>query len=1255
MFPHRFIAALFLSTASCFSAFAADGEIDTSFDVGTGVVGGATPYPYTTLVQPDGKIIVGGDFTSINGVTLNRIARLNADGSIDSSFNSGSGAGGTTAERIYRTAIQPDGKIIIAGTFTSFNGTSINRIARLNTDGSLDMTFNPGSGANNFVRAVLVLPDGKIVIGGDFTSFNGTSINRIARLNANGSLDGTFNVGTGASSGVYSLALQQDNKILIAGNFSSVAGVSSSRGVARLNSDGTVDGSFSAVVSTGVRYIGIQPDGKIIIAGPFTGVNGYVMGSIARLTLTGAVDPDFVPMHLGWQSIFTAVLQGDGKIVIAGSLSGYGGILRLNPDGSRDQNFDVGSGVDNAVFSLSQQEDGGIIAVGYFTYFNGTNVNRLVRIFSTSDIDGDGTADHLDSDDDEDGYEDIGDNCRTIANADQTDTDLDLIGDACDIDDDNDSYLDVIDAFPIDAFEWIDTDADGTGNNADVDDDNDLLGDIQDNCPLHVNADQLNNDNDAEGDACDIDDDNDGDNDTADNCPWIINADQKDSDGDDIGDACDTTILPPTGYLDPGFNPLLNGFVMSVKVQADQKILIGGTFNTVNGFTQNRLARLNADGTLDTGFNIGTAADNTVWDMAIQPDGKILVVGNFTTINGVTKNRIVRLNVDGTIDNGFSASATGSVSAIFVQSDGKIIVGGSFTNFNGVTKNRIVRLNSDGSTDSSFNIGSGANAGVNRIIEQSDGKILVAGSFTSFNGVSKSRIVRLNMDGSVDSGFNLGAGPDNNVNEVIQLADGKIMIGGDFLSYDGITASKIARLNQDGTLDSSFVIFSDLAVNAMTAQPDGKIIIVGNYIWIDGSTRYRIARLNPDGSIDSDFHAGAGGANASVKTCAYQADGKIIIGGQFTSVNRTPRTYIARLVGLIDTDMDGTSDEYDADDDNDGILDINDAFPLDATESVDTDNDGTGNNADTDDDNDGALDIHDQYPLSASAVNSLLMRNSSTGAWQDFFLLNATVSSSASVALDNSSDTVYQGQLDSGVLTRLTSTGEWFLNNTAVAMTTSTSWQYQGNGDFDNDGDDDVLLRNSGSGLWFVYYLQNGAVNSSNGVGIYANSSFVFQGAGDMNGDGRDDVLFRSTSTGQWYAYNFATNAVSGIGGMWLSNNWQFQALMDFNNDGLKDILARQTNAGAANPGSWGVFRLNSSFNIASIYALTSTYQNLSLIGFSVAGDYDGNGTDDLLLRNTSSGAYYMFTTNAPAEANPGLQTMRGYPALYGSPWSVLK
>jgi uncharacterized delta-60 repeat protein len=224
---------------------------------------------------------------------------------------------------------------------------------------------------------------------------------------------------------------------------------------------------------------------------------------------------------------------------------------------------------------------------------------------------------------------------------------------------------------------------------------------------------------------------------------------------------------------------------------------VGGDFSYFNGTGRNRIARLNSDGSLDVNFNIGVGFDYGVSSISIQSDDKIIVGGRFTSFNGTARKSIARLNNDGSLDDSFN-SGTGfdySISSISIQEDRKIIVAGDFTSFKGTTRIRIARLNTDGSLDISFNPGTGFDQHVKSTTIQADGKIIVGGPFKSFNGIARKGIVRLNTDGSIDTSFNPGTGFDFGVESISIQEDGKIIVGGDFSSYNGKTINRLIRLN----------------------------------------------------------------------------------------------------------------------------------------------------------------------------------------------------------------------------------------------------------------------------------------------------------------------------------------------------------------------------------------------------------------------------------------------------------------------------
>jgi uncharacterized delta-60 repeat protein len=374
------------------------------------------------------------------------------------------------------------------------------------------------------------------------------------------------------------------------------------------------------------------------------------------------------------------------------------------------------------------------------------------------------------------------------------------------------------------------------------------------------------------------------------------------------------------GSLDPGFDPGTgaNNTVQAMALLPNGKILIGGHFTTYNGTPRNRIARLHADGSPDTGFNPGTGADGTVQAMALQPDGKILIVGNFLNYNGTSRNSIARLHANGSLDTGFSpgTGADGPVFAMALQPDGKIIIGGTFTGYNGTPRFSIARLNANGSLDTDFDPGSGANNSVRAMALNSDGKILIGGDFTSYDGTPRSRISQINANGSLDTGFDPGTGASSGVKAIALQPNGKIIIGGFFSTYNDMPRRYITRLNTDGSLDTDFEtgMRANDYVLTMALQPDGKILIGGTITNYDGTSRNRIARLNADATLDTGFDPGMG-ANNLIQTLAQQPDGKILIGGNFTNYYGTPRNRIARVNGdafVLPGDVCATSNDIQA-------------------------------------------------------------------------------------------------------------------------------------------------------------------------------------------------------------------------------------------------------------------------------------------------------------------------------------------------------
>lgn len=764
------------------------GSIDHSFnptDMGFGNGDGANGRIKAIATQADGKTLIAGQFTMVDGHPRSRVARMNEDGSLDTGFDAGPMAPNDPWDNLNTVATQPDGKCIIAGMISSVNGVPRYGIARLESDGSVDQTFDPGTGPLTSggwwggTQVVLVQPDGRILVGGEFVSFNGTPRGCIARLNTDGSVDNSFQPGTGATAGsntarIQDMILLSDGKILIAGEFTLYNGTSR-RNVARLNADGTLDSGFDPGTGAGgtttstIHAMAMQADGKILVGGGFTTFNGAPRNRLARLDANGALDVTFDPgigiAHTNnSQVINDIIIRSDGRILIGGDFNSVDGVwrnnvARLNPNGSVDQSLNEGYGTNGTVHVLLDRPDGSILVGGWFTTYNWTGRQYLALI----------------------------------------DTEA--------------SLLPMFEPF-------------GTGANRSI-----YTTCLQPDGKVIIGGSFT------------------GFNGTARNYIARLN-----SDGSlDLSFATDSSLV---------------GTVYASALQANGKILIGGYFSYRSGNTKWGVARLHPNGSLDATFNSdGTGVDwGTVHAISTLPDGKTLLAGDFFTYNGIGCRRIVRLNEDGSWDNSFNPgnSANYPIRSMLVQPDGRVLIGGDFTSFNGVVQHHLARLEADGALDLSFAIADGFGpAEYHSVLAmqlQPDGKILLAGAFTQYQGVEHNGIIRVLPDGSADPTFDTGLGAAGNIHVMDLQADGRVLIGGPFTGYDGAwVVHRFARLNPDGSLDNSFNTGAGTAttedpdqtldyatVRSITLQPDGHILIAGDFTSYDGTGRNRIARVIGD-------------------------------------------------------------------------------------------------------------------------------------------------------------------------------------------------------------------------------------------------------------------------------------------------------------------------------------------------------------------------------------------------------------------------
>jgi uncharacterized delta-60 repeat protein len=739
------------------------GDLDISFNLGADF-NGFNNEVKTITTQIDGKILIGGSFTNYNGFTANKIIRINNDGSVDNTFITGIGLN----DMVSSIALQTDGKILIAGHFTNYNNNNVNRIVRLNSDGSLDTTFNIGSGFNNYINKIIIQPDGKVLVAGKFTSYNGFSANRLTRLLNNGQVDTTFNsaivFNSSSSSEILTIELQPDGRILY--------GARSINPFKRLNTNGSIDSAFNPppdIYPNTIVYKTITHE--IIICGVEVNPDWTQNNIIRSFDIIGGGGGFFVHAD---GPINTIKIDSNNRIIAGGNFTALtvpsvtyaSRIVRFNVNGSIDSSFNnnaggtntPGVGFNKVVNDICIQSDNKILVGGRFDDYINANCNRIIRLETNGSV-------------------------------------------------------------------------------------NNIFGsNIGFNNKVNVISNTLNN-------------------------KILVGGDFTKYNGVSVSKIIR---LNNDGTIDGSFNTGtgFNNMVNAITTQSDGKILVGGNFTSYNGTPALYLTRLNADGTIDSSFLNQTgfiqSSSYRINFIKLQSDNKILVGGYVNSAIPSTGN-LKRLNSNGSLDTSFNLfppNFPGSfteIKSIILQSDGKIILGGNITLPLGSTVLRnIVRINSNGSYDSSFVSQIGFNPGgkVNSMFLQSDNKIIVGGEFTSYNGVSSDRIVRINNDGTIDNSFNIGIGFNNNLRFVTVQGDGKILVSGDYTSYNGSSTGKIIKLNSNGSLDNNFTVGDrfDNVINTILVQADGKILVGGEYVDYDNITVRRINRLFNDATLSNqDF------------------------------------------------------------------------------------------------------------------------------------------------------------------------------------------------------------------------------------------------------------------------------------------------------------------------------------------------------------------------------------------------------------------
>lgn len=728
------------------------------------------------------------------------------NGENDPTFNKSDKIAGQGANNVVEvSALQPDGKILIAGEFMYYNGVGRTRIARVRPDGSLDNTFNARGGTSRKINAIAVLPNDKILVAGNFTAFDGFATNGIVRLNANGRVDKTFNSGLAANSSVSKMVLQSDGKILV------VSGT-----IFRLNKNGSIDNSFHAIITdtvNAIQQLVVQADDKIVIAGQqdrYNPGNTYSCG-ILRLNKNG--DRDFTfkrhSISSGDNPIFisSVAIDKNGNVLFGLNIFSerrvyLGSIEKLNAYGNLLQstsNFWSNS--------ILMQTDGKLIVTG-LRYIDSDITWYILQ--------------------------------RTIVRLNE-----DLTIDSSFIFNDKKTYSNIDEA---------------TFNTGTIQMDGKILlgGKFAETCGLITN---------------------------------------------------NIARLNPNGSLDPTFN-LRKGFdgvVLTTAIQVDEKILVGGGFSRFNYQFISNIARLKKNGEIDPSFQVGSGTNGRVHTIALQANGKILIGGSFTSYDGHSCSNIARLTKNGSFDESFSGvTADHTVRKIGIDRNGKIIVAGDFKTLNGIAKPVLARFFSDGTIDTSFHFPIavspwGTTGGYDFSINTRGQIYVIVNVKSSVDQTHKTELIRLQRNGGIDHTF---TSPEQEFYEIQSLAlnnDGNPIIGGLATNYNvpGGQVGFVAQLNADGSKDSNFQ-YSELktklnnGLRTITVLENDKLIIGGDF-FVSNSTLFdHITILNKDGSLEigEDVYIHADNA---VYTATRNANAQLIIAGTFGEYNTAVRNGIARI------------------------------------------------------------------------------------------------------------------------------------------------------------------------------------------------------------------------------------------------------------------------------------------------------------------------------------------------------------------------
>jgi len=858
--------------------------LDTSFPAGVG----PDRYVRSLAVQPDGHVLIAGDFTNVNGIYRPGIARLNPDGSVDESF----ACSVTNSVRV--VALAPDGSVLLSGYDTNA-AYSLPGVARLRPDGQFDAQFALPAvkPANAYLSALKPAGAGRFWLTGGFTNIGGSDSARIARLRNDGSPDPSFRSPFRATDSSVSILPLPDGRLLVTGTFTNLGGLALP-GFARLNEDGSLDPTFrpSLAPSNRVGRLtlltgGILPGGSVVAS-----VSNLELGEIfgrrlVRFLPDGAVDPGFNPPFefpgpAYSAGIIALAAQLDGGLLVTGPFAAVNGVpraqvARLLPDGGTDLCWDPGLGLDSMVLSLAVLPDGGVLLAGLFREVEGQPRPYLARLRPAGSCAPGliqfGTA-----------------QARVSEDSPQASISVVRTGGA--------DREQTVDFATTGGTATPGTDFEATRGMLKFG-----LGERTQTIWTPLRLDLV-----AEGDET------------------VTLSLSNPGGGAALGaqtnftlTIVDHTTRGTAGAVDTNFVAHVGQPVNTALALPGGGFLLG-TGEYATGTSTGTVVRLLADGRPDATFAQPTC-DGEVLAIARQPDGRILVGGDYQNAGGVFRPGLLRLNADGTLDESFQPFAnlvtnsypqSASVAAISLAEDGTILAAGSFR-FAGQESRRVVKISPLGAVDLGFARDFWSLSEATALLALPDGSHLVGITSAGL----RVAVARLLPSGACDPRFVPPLGQGYAGAMALEQGGSLLVVGFSMapglIDYEAV----LSRLNPDGSesLDLARVASigvtnqDQIIVRAIAPSGDGKLLVGGRFDTVSGVPRRCLARLHADGSLDPSFDPGAGATDrrlnqsswtniipAEIRVLLPLPQGGWLVGGEFGGFDDVSQRFLVKLL-----------------------------------------------------------------------------------------------------------------------------------------------------------------------------------------------------------------------------------------------------------------------------------------------------------------------------------------------------------------------